>query len=434
MKEDRRQGSTRSGSSATASSTPATSGVVPARPGRNLPSRRNGTSGPRQSTQPAPRARIRSSTISSRAARSKSGRRPQGHPFLHGKAGVIETADGGKTSFLGSINETRSAFAKNYEILWEDDSPDGVSWVEEEFAALWKDGLPLPDAILEEVERIANRVEVRFEEVDVADLPAAALAEAPIYRGGQALQPWQRAFVAIFMEHRERYGSARLLLADEVGVGKTLSLAASAMLSPLNDGPVLILCPSTLTLQWQVELKDKLGIPSAVWTNKKAWLDHRGHEIRTRSTSDVARCPFQIGIVSTGLIFYQAPECQALLDRKGGFGTLILDEAHRARRNGGMGQNAGEPNNLLSFMQQAAKVSKNVILGTATPIQTATEELWNLLDILGQSRIRARAWLAMATALAGPPMITGKQQVQDEENVCGSCPQPSAAAKRCRPV
>ena len=37
-------------------------------------------------------------------------------------------------------------------------------------------------------------------------------------------------------------GRARLLLADEVGVGKTLSLAASAMLSVLlDDGPVLIL-------------------------------------------------------------------------------------------------------------------------------------------------------------------------------------------------
>ena len=70
----------------------------------------------------------------------------------------------------------------------------------------------------------------------------------------------------MFLKHRETYGKARLLLADEVGVGKTLSLAASAMLAALlDDGPVLILCPSTLTLQWQVELKDKLGIPSAVW-------------------------------------------------------------------------------------------------------------------------------------------------------------------------
>ena len=110
-------------------------------------------------------------------------------------------------------------------------------------------------------------------------LPAAALAESPIYRGGEQLQPWQRAFVAMFLQHRETYGKTRLLLADEVGVGKTLSLAASAMMAALlDDGPVLILCPSTLTLQWQVELKDKLGIPSAVWlSDKKVWVDEHGH-------------------------------------------------------------------------------------------------------------------------------------------------------------
>ena len=39
----------------------------------------------------------------------------------------------------------------------------------------------------------------------------------------------------------------------------------------LDDGPVLILCPSTLTLQWQVELQDKLGIPSAVWSSTRSW-------------------------------------------------------------------------------------------------------------------------------------------------------------------
>jgi SNF2 family DNA or RNA helicase len=68
------------------------------------------------------------------------------------------------------------------------------------------------------------------------------------------------------------------LLADEVGVGKTLSMAASALISALlDDGPVLILAPSTLTLQWQIEMKDKLGIPTAVWSSQqKAWLGEEG--------------------------------------------------------------------------------------------------------------------------------------------------------------
>ena len=48
---------------------------------------------------------------------------PKDRVFVHGKAGVIEAVDGRKTCFLGSINETKSAFAQNYEILWEDTSP-----------------------------------------------------------------------------------------------------------------------------------------------------------------------------------------------------------------------------------------------------------------------------------------------------------------------
>ena len=103
----------------------------------------------------------------------------------------LDAADGAKTCFLGSINETRSAFAKNYEILWEDTSPDGVAWVEEEFEALWADAYPLPEAIIEEVKRIADRVEIRFADAKPEDMPAAALAESPIYRGGEQLQPWQ---------------------------------------------------------------------------------------------------------------------------------------------------------------------------------------------------------------------------------------------------
>ena len=122
--------------------------------------------------------------------------------------------------------------------------------------------LPLPEAICAEVHRVANRREITVEAArsDPQTLPASIMAEAPIYRGGEQLQPWQRSFVTLFMEHAKTYGKARLLLADEVGVGKTLSMATSALVSAVMDEkPVLVLAPSTLTLQWQIEMKDRLG-------------------------------------------------------------------------------------------------------------------------------------------------------------------------------
>jgi ERCC4-related helicase len=344
---------------------------------------------------------------------------PRDRVFVHGKAGVIEAADGSKTCFLGSINETRRAFAHNYEILWEDTSPEGVKWVEEEFEALWQEAFPLPDAIVEEIKRVAERVEIRFAEVTPDALPAAALAESPIYRGGEQLQPWQRAFVTMFLKHRETYGKARLLLADEVGLGKTLSLAASAMMAALlDDGPVLILCPSTLTLQWQVELKDRLGIPSAVWlSDKKVWVDEHGHTIKTRGPEDIARCPCRIVIVSTGLIFHDSDEGRCLLERK--FGTVVLDEAHRARRRGALGEKRGEPNNLLAFMLRLAPRTKHLLLGTATPIQTEVSELWDLMRILNTGadfvlgRDMLSHWVDWHKAL---PVVQGVEIPADERD------------------
>ncbi len=336
--------------------------------------------------------------------------------FLHGKAGVIEAADGGRIAFMGSVNETREGWSEHYELLWEDDSPEASDWVEGEFQYLWDQAVPLPEVILDEIERSSRRVEYRsIDEVPPSELPKAAMAEAPIFRRGEGLMPWQRAFVSMFLDHRETYGSTRLLLADEVGLGKTLSLATSAVLGCLlRDGPVLILCPATLTQQWQTELWDKLGVPSAVWTSQKTWLDHTGHHIKTRGGSDVGLCPYQIGIVSTGLIF-RGHSVEREILRKQPFGTLVLDEAHRARRGAGTGPSADDPNNLLSFMLEAAKNARHVILGTATPIQTEVRELWDLLEILGNGaeHVLGRAysrWRAPPDVL---PLVTGEKGIQD---------------------
>jgi hypothetical protein len=48
-------------------------------------------------------------------------------PFLHGKAGAILKPDGSWTSFMGSLNETREGWTQNYELVWEDNSADGVA-------------------------------------------------------------------------------------------------------------------------------------------------------------------------------------------------------------------------------------------------------------------------------------------------------------------
>jgi hypothetical protein len=161
-----------------------------------------------------------------------------------------------------------------------------------------------------------------------------------------------------------------------------------------------------------------LGIPSAVWlSNKKVWLDDNGHIINTRGPEDIARCPYRIAIVSTGLIFHDSEEKGFLLERK--FGTVILDEAHKARRRGGLGEKKDEPNNLLDFMLRIGPRTKNLLLGTATPIQTEVRELWDLMRILnaGADFVLGRETLSnWANWQKALPVVKGDEIPQDERD------------------
>ncbi|MFZ0604704.1 MAG: hypothetical protein WAN05_25655, partial [Roseiarcus sp.] len=98
-------------------------------------------------------------------------------------------------SFVGSVNDSASAFRHSYEILWGDDDAHSAEWVREEFEHFWGQGVDLPDAVVKHVAAMANRIEYRsIEEARGADgsIPVdAVLAERPIYKGGQILRSWQ---------------------------------------------------------------------------------------------------------------------------------------------------------------------------------------------------------------------------------------------------
>ena len=312
--------------------------------------------------------------------------------FVHGKAGMIEHPDGRVYAFTGSVNDSASGLRHAYEILWGDGDPAAADWVREEFEYFWAQGIDLPDAVVKHVKAMAERVEYRSIEdargEDGLVPPEAILAERPIYKGGQILRPWQKRFVQTCVDDWKAHGKARYLIADDVGLGKTLSMAAAALvLSLLEDKPVLILAPATLIWQWQEELVDKLGIPSAVWsTTKKCWLDPERRPLTGRGDPAlVGKCPWRVGIVSTGLIVNGSEDAERGELAKRFYGVVILDEAHKARASRGRERReAPNANNLLSFMQRVTSRATNVILGTATPIQLDAVELWDLMALLTQ--------------------------------------------------
>lgn len=313
----------------------------------------------------------------------------QDAPFLHGKAGLIRYPDGRTSSFVGSINETANGWKNSYELAWEDDDTAAAQWVQDEYDWLLKRSHPLAEAVIEEIGRTAKRVEVSFHDLKEKplDLMKAVTVESPLVRSGQTLAPWQKAFLEIYADHRRIYGSARILLADEVGVGKTLSMAAAMLLSVLQDNkPALILVPSTLTWQWQTELWDKLRIPTSVWGRSpyRGWYDHQGHVIKENGPDSILRCPTRIGIISTGMFTAGTDDAKSI-EENGKFGIICLDEGHKARISRSITDGKeGKPTKLYESMEVMSEHCQDLIIGTATPIQTEPQEIWDLLRLLAR--------------------------------------------------
>jgi hypothetical protein len=274
--------------------------------------------------------------------------------LIHGKAGVITLADGRQTAFLGSVNESLTAWRLNYELLWEDDSEEAIRWVQEEFDALWDSpfAVELSDAVVRDIQRLPERMVIP----DLGNWrrepdPAAPVIEAPVYRKEVGLWEHQKHFVKLaFDAHLGPHG-ARFILADQVGLGKTLQLAMVAQLMALSgDKPVLILAPKPLIWQWQSELQTLLDMPAAVW-NGKNWVDENRLEYPSTGPESIRKCPRRVGIVSTGLIISGSGIKDWLVNMD--YECVILDEAHRARRCNlvsGKEYEPAEPNHLLRFL------------------------------------------------------------------------------------
>jgi len=117
---------------------------------------------------------------------------------------------------------------------------------------------------IEDIERLSRRVVIapvgewqRRPEIPHEEPRAGSVfVEAPVYRRQAGLWEHQKYFVKLAFEaHLQAPGGARFVLADQVGLGKTIQLAMAAELMALvGDKPVLVLAPKTLVWQWQDEL------------------------------------------------------------------------------------------------------------------------------------------------------------------------------------
>lgn len=157
----------------------------------------------------------------------------------------------------------------------------------------------------------------------------------------------------------------RLLIADEVGLGKTIEAGIIYLELQARIGleRVLIVCPSSLRQKWQDEMKSRFDEEFTI-------LDLAGIKRFLEQYKQYGSAASLRGIVSLELIRRRDLALEMSDVR---LGLVIIDEAHHCHNT------ATLANAVASVLTENADAA---LLLTATPLQMGNEDLFNLLHIL----------------------------------------------------
>ena len=159
-----------------------------------------------------------------------------------------------------------------------------------------------------------------------------------------------------------------VLLADEVGLGKTIEAAlVMAQRWAERRRRILLIVPASLRKQWQQELWDKFALPSQIM---------EAHSYRERSKTGERR-PFAVedAIVLCSYEFAarKSDEIAAV-----SWDLVVLDEAHRLRN-----VHSAKASSRSRVLQDALRRPFKLLL-TATPLQNNIMELYGLASFMDE--------------------------------------------------
>lgn len=152
--------------------------------------------------------------------------------------------------------------------------------------------------------------------------------------------------------------SKGVLLADEVGLGKTIE--AGIVLCQYwaeRKRHLIVICPASLREQWKIELEEKFNLPSVIFDSKNfapslLSLQDKiviiSYNFAARISDDLVQIPWNL---------------------------CVLDEAHKLR-------NVYKENNKIGRAIEFALRDKRKLLLTATPLQNSLMELFGLTSLI----------------------------------------------------
>ncbi|MCQ2127526.1 MAG: DEAD/DEAH box helicase [Bacteroidaceae bacterium] len=184
----------------------------------------------------------------------------------------------------------------------------------------------------------------------------------------------------------------RVLIADEVGLGKTIE-AGHIMLelhSRRELKNALIVCPKSLMEKWQTELKDKFGFEFGIYD-----MDALVHEMKNRD-----------GFVRAIVNYEKVRDndnnklLQLLETTNKRFDFVLCDEAHRMRNR----------NQAFYGIKKILESPCAAVFLTATPVMISEENLFNLLSLLDPDQYGNYAVFQNSLAI-NAPFITAISQI-----------------------
>ncbi len=190
--------------------------------------------------------------------------------------------------------------------------------------------------------------------------------------GRLSFKPRAFQMVPLIMALKQEF--VRLLIADDVGIGKTIEslMIAKELLERREIVRLAVICPPHLCDQWQAELSEKFNIDAVIIrSNTQATLDRHIHS----DESVFKFYPFQVISIDyikseqrRQLFIHECPE------------FVIVDEVHTCARPAGMDRNRQQRHSLIHAISRKEK--QHLVMLTATPHSGKNEEFQSLLGLL----------------------------------------------------
>lgn len=177
----------------------------------------------------------------------------------------------------------------------------------------------------------------------------------------------------VFLAHRiGRKPRARMILSDEVGLGKTIE-AGLVLKEQIARGlaeRALVICPASLQLQWKNELKSKFNEEFTIIDGDSArHLERNGQNPWSKYDKVITS------------IHLARREDRAIQITEASWDFLIVDEAHHARRSL-EGSDRVRSTLAYELVDELKEGVNGLLLLSATPMQLHQFELYSMIELV----------------------------------------------------